>query len=127
MSSRFLLAFAFVVAFGSQSARAEVSPEVLTITLDQGGLIQSRHRLLQATDAHVVIGVGGTEPHRRGAGLAGLGGADRSRALRISGICRTGHENQRRSEHWRTAHQLPWYEMVCHWFRAPSKFDRTLI
>ena len=40
MSSRFLLAFAFVVAFGSQSARAEVSPEVLTITLDQAEIVK---------------------------------------------------------------------------------------
>ncbi|HKN31428.1 MAG TPA: pilus assembly protein N-terminal domain-containing protein [Roseiarcus sp.] len=35
MSSRFWLALAFMVAFGSQPARAEASSEVLAITLDE--------------------------------------------------------------------------------------------
>jgi Pilus formation protein N terminal region len=35
MSTRLWLAVAFVVAFGSQPARAETSPNVLAVTLDQ--------------------------------------------------------------------------------------------
>ena len=35
MSSRLWLAVAFVIAFGAQPARAETSPNVLSVTLDQ--------------------------------------------------------------------------------------------